>query len=76
MLFLRAAVCFHFRSYNRYCFENRQTVVCEMPQLGMCNNFNEPHELDPCDGVGAAARLGVVVALLSVAASYITLQLR
>lgn len=50
--------CQEAGSYDRYCFETRMALVCEMPQLGMCNNFNEPHERDPC--LSTAVRSAVV----------------
>jgi hypothetical protein len=40
--------CQEAGSYDRYCYENRMELICDMPQLGICNNFGEAHETDPC----------------------------
>ncbi len=57
--------CQEVGSYDRYCFENRMALICEMPSLGMCNNFNQPHEIDLC----LAGASGLRVSLASAAAS-------
>mmetsp|Transcript_37860 Transcript_37860/g.55765 ORF Transcript_37860/g.55765 Transcript_37860/m.55765 type:complete len:174 (-) Transcript_37860:178-699(-) len=60
--------CQEAGSYDKYCYETRMALVCEMPQLGMCDNFNEPHDTDPCLNTAAPVQASLVLVVASAVA--------